>query len=86
MDDKIIVSNKTALKAKYGSDGLATIVKAVDALIKADGKRGIKSRLVFLDQGTMHGFKGRAVTDVTDRAQNKHAIDAIFRKANLITS
>ena len=83
MDDKIIVSNKARLKAKYGSDGLARIVTAVDALIKADGERGIKSRLVFLDRaGTMHGFKGRAVTDATDRAQNKHAIDAIFRKAN----
>ena len=32
MDDKIIVSNRTALKAKYGSDGLAKIGKAVDVL------------------------------------------------------
>ena len=83
MDDKIIVSNRTALKAKYGTDGLAKIGKAVDVLIKADAKRGIKSRLVFLDRAaTMHGFNGRAVTDASDRTQNKQAIDAICRKAD----
>ena len=83
MDDKIIVTNGAALKAKYGSDGLSKISDAVDALIKADGKRGIKSRLVFLDRAaTMSSFNGSVVTDPRDPAQNKKAIDAIFRKAN----
>jgi Peptidase family C25 len=83
MDDKIIVTNGTALKAKYGSTGVTKIGEAVDALIKADDKRGIKSRLVFLDRAaTMSRFNGRAVTDPADPKQNKKAIDAIFRKAN----
>lgn len=83
MDDKIIVTNGAALKAKYESTGLTQIGQAVDALIKADAKRGIKSRLVFLDRAaTMSSFNGSAVTDPADPKQNKDAIDAIFRKAN----
>jgi hypothetical protein len=83
MDDKIIVTNGAALKAKYDGTGLAKIGQAVDALIKADAKRGIKSRLVFLDRAaTMSSFNGSAVTDPADPKQNKHAIDAIFRKGN----
>jgi hypothetical protein len=83
MDDKIIVTNGAALRAKYGSSGLTKIGEAVDALIKADAKRGIKSRLVFLDRAaSMGSFNGSAVTDPADPKQNKDAIDAIFRKAN----
>lgn len=83
MDDKIIVTNGAALKAKYDSAGLTKIGQAVDALIKADAKRGIKSRFVFLDRAaTMGSFNGSAVTDPADPEQNKNAIDAIFRKAN----
>src|SRR5262245_29692063 len=82
MDDKIIVSNRSASHAKYGSDGVTKIKNAVDALIAADAKRGIKSRLVYLDEvAAMKHFKGRAVTDHTNERQNKEAIDAIFRSA-----
>src|SRR5262245_12680838 len=82
MDDKIIVSNRSALKAKYGGAGVTKIKNAVDALIVADAKRGIKSRLVYLDDvAAMKRFKGRAVTDHTSARQNKNAIDAIFGSA-----
>ena len=82
VDDKIIVSNRAALKAKYGGAGLTRIKNAVDALIAADAKRGIKSRLVYLDEAAaMKSFKGSAVTDHTNARQNKRAIDAIFRTA-----
>ena len=50
MDDKIIVSNKSALTAKYGPKGVTKIRQAIDRLIAADAKRGIKSRLVYLDE------------------------------------
>ena len=46
MDDKIIVSNRSALTAKYGKAGLVKVEAAVAALIAADRGRGIKSRLV----------------------------------------
>jgi hypothetical protein len=83
MDDKIIVSNRTALTAKYGSNGLKKIRRAITDLIDADGRRGIRSRLVYLDEAAaMRRFRGGAVTDPADPRQNKDAIDAIFRAAN----
>jgi len=83
MDDKIIVSNRTALAAKYGSAGVAKIKKAIDVLIDSDAKRGIKSRLVYLDEAAaMKKFGGAAVSDRTSARQNKEAIDAIFRAEN----
>ena len=87
MDDKIIVSNRTVLTAKYGAAGLAKIKTAVDALIAADKKRGISSRLVYLDDAaSMKKFKGKAVTAHTNPRQNKEAIDAIFRSGALSTT
>ena len=83
MDDKIIVSNRGALTAKYTSAGVTKIKSAVAALIAADAERGIKSRLVYLDDATaMKGFKGKPVTDPKSERQNKEAIDAIFRSSN----
>jgi hypothetical protein len=83
MDDKIIVSNRAALTAKYGSAGLTKIKQAVTSLIAADAKRGIKSRLVYLDDATaMKRFKGKSVSDPGDARQNKEAIDAIFKTAD----
>ncbi len=83
MDDKIIVTNKSGLTTKYGPAGLATITKALKNLIAADAKRGLKDRLVFLDNpATMKSFGGPVVTSHLSPRQNKAAIDAIFRKAN----
>ena len=79
MDDKIIVSNRSALVAKYGTAGVAKIKASVAALVAADAKRGIKSRLLFVDDAAaMKRMRGRAVTDSVSPRQNKDAIDAIF--------
>ena len=83
IDDKLIVTNRSALVAKYRSAGVAKIRAAVNAMIAADAKRGIKSRLVYLDSAAaMKKYKGKAVTDPADARQVKAAIDAIFRKAD----
>ncbi len=80
MDDKIIVSNKAALTAKYGSAGVAKVKAAVIALIAADAKRGLRSRLVYLDDAqAMKRCKGKAVTSASDERQVKLAVDAICR-------
>jgi len=42
MDGKIIVSNRAALRAKYGRAGVTKVKKALAGLIAADAKRGIK--------------------------------------------
>jgi len=83
MDDKIIVSNRSALTAKYGAAGHAKIKAAVGALIAADARRGIKGRMVYLDDAAaMKRVRGRAVTDASSERQNKEAVDAIFKATN----
>ena len=78
--DKVIVSNRTALVAKYGAAGVTRLTKAIKALIAADNKRGIGTRLVFLDNPTsMKGTSAAAVTQAADCASNKAAIDGIYR-------
>jgi Peptidase family C25 len=71
---KIVVTNRTALRRKYGSTGIAAIEQAVRALATADAKRGFDTRLVYLDAASL----GKArVTDTADPVQNKAAVDAI---------
>ena len=83
MYDKIIVSNRSALTTKYGAAGVTKIKSAIETLGAADAKRGIKSRLVYLDDlAAMKRFRGRAVSDHRNARQNKEAIDAIYRAAN----
>lgn len=80
MDDKLIVSHRRALKAKYGAGGFATVQTAVRALIAADRQRGIRSRLVFLDDAAaMKKLKARPITAASSPRQAKVAIDAVFR-------
>jgi hypothetical protein len=75
--DKVIVTNVSALKDKYG-EGYASIRKAVDNLIKADARRGLQSRLVELDApAAMKVLKGTAVKSRANAEQNKRAIDAV---------
>lgn len=80
MEDKIIVSNRAALSAKYGTAGLAKIKAAITALIAADKARGLNTRLVYLDDAVaMRRLRGRAVTNARSALQAKQAIDAIYR-------
>lgn len=83
MDDKIIVTNRAALTAKYGTRGVTKIRKAITDMIAADKKRGIKTRLVYLDDAVaMRRYRGQSVTSPGDTRENKVAIDAIFDTVN----
>jgi hypothetical protein len=76
--DKVIVTNLTALKAKYGKE-VAQIEAAVKDLIAADQKRGVTTRRVDLDNATdMKKLGARAVKDAEDPKQNKTAVDGVF--------
>ena len=62
MNDKIIVTNLGALRKKYGTKGLTKIRAAITALIAADKKRGLATRLFALDSASeMKKAKGAAV-------------------------
>ena len=78
---KFIVTNKGALKAKYGA-GLSRVLKAVDGLVAADAARGIVSRLVALDVAAdMAPYGGRPMDGPKDREGAKRCIDAIDKVA-----
>ena len=65
MDDKVIVTNRAALTAKYGASGVKKINAAVAALVAADAKRGVKTRLLHLDDAAAMkklGFEPRIGT------------------------
>ena len=80
MDDKIIVSNRSALIAKYAKAGLVKVEAAVAAMIAADKARGIRSRLIYLDNAAvMKKLKGKPVTVASNARQNKQAVDAVFK-------
>ncbi len=78
MDTKAIVTNRKALSAKYGSNGLQQIDRALAALIKADAQRGLETTAYDLSNKTeMKSFDGKAVTNPDAPKANKEAIDAI---------
>lgn len=80
MADKVIVTNLTVLKEKYGAAGLATIKKAVSDLVAADKERGFKTVLIGVDDATALGkLKTTPVTKPTSPEQNKIAIDGIYK-------
>lgn len=81
LDDKLIVSNRSALRAKYGGAGLRQLNAALSALIAADKKRGLKTRVVYLDDArSMKALSAPVVTDAGSPRQNKLAVDALYAK------
>ena len=68
---------------KYGRQGVAKIRQALRALSAADGKRGIKTRVVYLDDAkVMKKLGGKPVANAVDPRENKQAIDGIFTSIN----
>jgi hypothetical protein len=78
--DKLIVTNVTALRAKYGSAGVTAIRGAVKALIESDRRRGLATRLHDLGgRREMRALGGRPVAKVADERASKEAIDTACR-------
>ena len=80
MEDKIIVTNRGALNAKYGAAGFAKIRRALAALIRADAVRGLKARVVYLDDASaMKKLGAAAVKSARDIRGAKKAIDGVHK-------
>ena len=83
MYDKVIVSNRKPLVSKYGSDGFDKIENALAKLVAADDNRGIRSKILYLDdKRSMKQMHARPVMKALDPRQNKQAIDAVFKFSN----
>ena len=80
MPDKVILSNQSALRAKYKTSGERTIRRAVNDLIAADQQRGLKTQYVEVDDADgMKKLGGKAVSTADSARQNKQAVDAIYK-------
>ena len=77
--DKIIVSNRSVLLRKYKNSGLQQIEAAVRKLIRADARKGIASRLIYLDDKVIRSFRATPVRHIDSGHENKNAIDALYR-------
>jgi hypothetical protein len=76
--DKIIVTNKRALEAKYGNN-TSKIISALNKLIASDKTKGIISSLIFMDDKiSMKSFSSRAVKNFSIAKENKTAIDDLY--------
>jgi hypothetical protein len=83
MANKLIVTNKTALGAKYGAQGVVQIQAALTAMVASDYQRSIITTVVYLDDvAQMVRLKAPPVTDATSDPQNKAAIDAVWSALN----
>lgn len=78
MPSKLMVTNRSALLAKYGAAGFTNIETALQSLIHADAARGIATTLAYLDDPVRVVF----VTTAKDAKQNKDAIDALWTGEN----
>jgi Peptidase family C25 len=77
--DKVIATNVTALKGKYGNT-YAQVKTAIDALIKADLVRGLRTMLIAVDSpADMKRVKGKPVSKADDERGAKAAVDAIYK-------
>jgi len=77
--DKVVVTNETALRAKYGTAYAAKIKPAIAALIAADKARGLHTVMIAIDGAGMAKYKGKPVAKAGDARQCKAAIDAIYQ-------
>ena len=78
--DKVVLTNFSALRSKYGPSGVRAIRAGITRLIAADRARAISTRLIGIDDPrTMRAFSGSAVTKVASPQQNKKAVDAVYR-------
>jgi len=79
MSAKVMVSNLSALKAKYGLSRRNEIIKVAKELYAADKAQGLKTTLVDVSDATaMQKLGGRQVSDPASGQQNKRAVDAIY--------
>ena len=82
MSNKIVVTNKSALKHKYGAAGWTNINLALGRLVRADAARGITTQVIGLDDpADMAPFPVPPVARPTDQKDVKDAFDALSIKS-----
>jgi hypothetical protein len=76
--DKLVVTHRAALRAKHGERGLQAIEAQLGRLIQADRRRGLTTRLVYLDVAASLQGVCAPVKRASDKRGTKQAIDALY--------
>jgi Peptidase family C25 len=81
--DKAIISNQSAITAKYSAKGAAAVNVALNALISADAKRGLTTKCYWIDDAaTMKKVGGASPINAKDQRGAKLAVDAIAKSVS----
>jgi hypothetical protein len=76
--DKAIISNRSALIAKYGQNDVIRIYGKLNDLVVADGQRGVVALVFDIDDPTiMSSVNGQPVSNAGSQQGAKQAVDAI---------
>src|SRR4029079_14792465 len=79
--DKVIIANRKAMRGKYSLEGAKLVEQALDKLIAADARRGLTTRVVWIDEtASMKLFRVALVEDAADEKGAKAAVDAVCQK------
>jgi hypothetical protein len=80
MADKILIANVDGLQKKYGPKGQKAVLTALRALIAADKKRDLNTRLIDISSAAdMRRCRGKKVSSPGNERQSKDAVDAIYK-------
>lgn len=78
--DKLVLSHRGALLAKYKAGGLKQVGSALAALVKADAKRGLLTQVLFIDDAAALAPLGvQAAASPADARQTKAVVDALCK-------
>jgi len=76
---KVIVSSKKNLQSKYGNQFQA-VDKLLTDLVKSDGKRGITTQIIYIDDPVSASKAGIIAVNSVTRPTAKRAVDDIYKK------
>lgn len=78
--DKLVLSHRGALQAKYQAAGFKQIESALKALVAADKKRGLVTQVLYLDDAAaLTPLGAKAMKTRSSASQAKAAVDALFK-------
>jgi hypothetical protein len=77
--DKVLITNVSAQKIKYGARGYRRVRDAIGELVAADLSKCLKTQLVDIsDPSQMRRYRATAVSNPRSEVQNKNAIDRVY--------
>jgi len=78
---KVIISSKKNLQNKYGTS-FNVVDKLLKNLVVSDGKRGITTQIVYIDDATSASKAGITKVTTVTRPSAKKAVDELYKKLN----